>query len=441
VSKTAALQQYRQSQERLETMIKSNNTIDDVGAHEEMMKLFTSEGLKAILGMKGITPGDLSPPQNAFNDNEFVAVPGSQMAIDLAEKDPKVLKMQAEEQMWEHVKSLGFVFKTNAKGGNAIASRWQRVVDKEGSKENVEYKALKGNSIEQEAYRASWAREKYQEFVKRREKVTTFSRTEYKNGQYLAIGRVAHLEGGGRLGWLQAIKIFCKTMAMGPPWIAYDELSESLRTLYIIRGTKEAFTEAWTKHEVWSNEPELTGEESQKRTAGAAAMPELEAKRRKTEQEEAAAAEDATLKYPTEDDETIAPKAAEEASTAKEAAAAAKKAKKVVTKYTLSMSNAHTIKASIVEGDQQWAWAKDDTDAAALLKAMDTMKEKLSQDHQLSSALTRDLPMVRRMIKDELVFAKTLESVESLEPLIETISQHVRSLLQVHETKNKKISS
>eukprot|EP00959_Pyramimonas_sp_CCMP1952_P202571 4236240-Pyramimonas_sp.AAC.1 len=154
--------------------------------------------------MKGITPGDLSPPQNAFNDNEFVAAPGSQMAIDLAEKDPKVLKMQAEEQMWEHVKSLGFVFKTNAKGGNAIASRWQRVVDKEGSKENVEYKALKGNSSEQEAYRASWAREKYQEFVKRREKVTTFSRTEYKNGQYLAIGRVAHLEGGGRLGWLQA---------------------------------------------------------------------------------------------------------------------------------------------------------------------------------------------------------------------------------------------
>eukprot|EP00959_Pyramimonas_sp_CCMP1952_P195590 4089432-Pyramimonas_sp.AAC.1 len=64
-------------------MIKSNNTIDDVGAHEEMMKLFTSEGLKAILGMKGITPGDLSPPQNAEDGRENFA------SVSCSERGPQ----------------------------------------------------------------------------------------------------------------------------------------------------------------------------------------------------------------------------------------------------------------------------------------------------------------------------------------------------------------
>eukprot|EP00959_Pyramimonas_sp_CCMP1952_P198909 4160327-Pyramimonas_sp.AAC.1 len=38
---------------------------------------------------------------------------------------------------------------------------------------------------------------------------------------------------GGKLGERQAIKIVSKTMQMGPPWIMYDPLSESLRSLYI----------------------------------------------------------------------------------------------------------------------------------------------------------------------------------------------------------------
>ena len=65
-------------------------------------------------------------------------------------------------------------------------------------------------------------------------KTTTMTRSEFTKGQYLPLGRIAHLEGGGRLGWRNACKLFAKCMMMGPPWIMYDPLTEALRALYII---------------------------------------------------------------------------------------------------------------------------------------------------------------------------------------------------------------
>ena len=38
----------------------------------------------------------------------------------------------------------------------------------------------------------------------KKEKTTSMSRTEWTKGVYLPLGRIAHLEGGGVLGWRQA---------------------------------------------------------------------------------------------------------------------------------------------------------------------------------------------------------------------------------------------
>eukprot|EP00959_Pyramimonas_sp_CCMP1952_P448648 9394356-Pyramimonas_sp.AAC.1 len=40
-------------------------------------------------------------------------------------------------------------------------------------------------------------------------------------------------------------------MNMGPPWIKYDSMTESLRSLYVVEGLTETFSEQWGIHKRW----------------------------------------------------------------------------------------------------------------------------------------------------------------------------------------------
>ena len=41
---------------------------------------------------------------------------------------------------------------------------------------------------------------------------------------------------------------------MGAPWILWDDMTESLRALYVTKGINRSFTVAWQQHEKWTNE-------------------------------------------------------------------------------------------------------------------------------------------------------------------------------------------
>eukprot|EP00959_Pyramimonas_sp_CCMP1952_P427829 8959936-Pyramimonas_sp.AAC.1 len=49
----------------------------------------------------------------------------------------------------------------------------------------------------------------------------------------------------------QASKYFWKCMGLGAPWIKWDDMTESLRALYVETGLTELFTETWRTHEKW----------------------------------------------------------------------------------------------------------------------------------------------------------------------------------------------
>lgn len=49
-----------------------------------------------------------------------------------------------------------------------------------------------------------WAKKKFDNFFESKSVSTTLERKRFAVGTFLALGRVAHMEGNGCLGWIQA---------------------------------------------------------------------------------------------------------------------------------------------------------------------------------------------------------------------------------------------
>ncbi len=109
------------------------------------------------------------------------------------------------------------------------------------------------------------------------------SRRDWLSGTFVSIGRLAYLEGGGRLGWTQACNNALKAVCMGPPWVWWDIMTESLRILHVTQancgrhpaqslicaphrleklffsfsfsqGCSHSFTSSWSQFEEYSTE-------------------------------------------------------------------------------------------------------------------------------------------------------------------------------------------
>ena len=90
---------------------------------------------------------------------------------------------------------------TSCKAGNAVAGRWARARNSD-KKIAAEYEAIKGEQAKAD-YRKKWAKKEFDKHVTVFKKVRSETREHWKNSEYLAIGRIAWLEGGGKAGWAQ----------------------------------------------------------------------------------------------------------------------------------------------------------------------------------------------------------------------------------------------
>ena len=52
----------------------------------------------------------------------------------------------------------------------------------------------------------------------------------------------------------QAMRYFLRAMMLGAPWVVYDDVTQSLRVLYVTEGVNTSFSEAWTMFEEWSSD-------------------------------------------------------------------------------------------------------------------------------------------------------------------------------------------
>ena len=113
---------------------------------------------------------------------------------------------------------------------------------------------MQGNRDAQLKFRIDWATEQFENYVITKKKITTLTKTTWRKGQYMPLGRIVHKEGGGKLGWMQGVRYMTQTMQLGPPWVVFDVGTKSLRALYVTEGVNTEFTEAWTRFEQWTSD-------------------------------------------------------------------------------------------------------------------------------------------------------------------------------------------
>ena len=61
----------------------------------------------------------------------------------------------------------------------------------------------------------------------------------------LALGRIAHKEGGGVQGMRNVIHIALPCIAMGEPWCAYGQGAKHVKYSYTVRGFDERLKRVW----------------------------------------------------------------------------------------------------------------------------------------------------------------------------------------------------
>ena len=113
----------------------------------------------------------------------------------IAELPPKQRK---EYDFWESVARNGFDITTDGKKNPQQAGRWQRAL--KCPERRMKYEAVWGDIAKAE-FRAKWAKEQHGKVTKNIIQVTEEVRTQWKESSYLPVGRIAWLEGGGKVGW------------------------------------------------------------------------------------------------------------------------------------------------------------------------------------------------------------------------------------------------
>jgi hypothetical protein len=146
------------------------------------------------------------------------------------------------EAMWESLKKRGFRFGTDGAKGNPIAGRWSRDLrnDPELKKK---YMAVKGSERKAQM-RQEWCKLKFDDYQKTKSYTQRSEIVDTSKGQYLSLLRMAHKEGGGQSSLMSSIRYALKCISLGPPWIRWDSMTDTMRYLYMVLGYEENFTRA-----------------------------------------------------------------------------------------------------------------------------------------------------------------------------------------------------
>ena len=202
-----------------QAMLRERGEIDELRVLDTVQHLFYSNATGDLFAAKGFSPDCVKPPAGAFDDaGQGSAAAAESVAAPLAPVPPEELcpKDKVEHDFWQKYVEQDFNFAASTRNGNVLASRFDRAfkrsekiykemgVDAEGAKLYIEYSAFKGNERALADYRKMWAKAKYDAFRTERCFKKVYTKTTFTSGVYMPLGRIAHKEGNGKSGWLQA---------------------------------------------------------------------------------------------------------------------------------------------------------------------------------------------------------------------------------------------
>ena len=137
------------------------------------------------------------------------------------------------------------------RGGKSDGRAVGQIYSRSGNKKFAAEYDAKESRAHGERLRQSWAEKEYDKYVKKNVHVTSKTKKDSKKLRYFAIGRIAWKEGGGPLGWKNAVNIATDAIAVGGKWVKYDGKAKAPKYLYCQEGFDEEFAESWETHESW----------------------------------------------------------------------------------------------------------------------------------------------------------------------------------------------
>ncbi|CAK0839253.1 unnamed protein product [Prorocentrum cordatum] len=222
---------------------------DELEVAKQFIDAYKSQNLKVIRSLKGQSDdtnsqlaGDVDAEGKLVNPSRWgLLTDGDASNHQPCGAEPPKKRgrgkpsMEDEEKFWEEVKQADFQVPTDGRLGR-IASRWNRAIkDPELKKKYDSTTQAVGQSMDEakRQFRVDWAKDEYKAFLKEKSITTTSSRSTFTN---------------------MAVKYVSKALVMGAPWVLWDEMTESVRVLYVTKGINQVFTVAWQQHEKWTNE-------------------------------------------------------------------------------------------------------------------------------------------------------------------------------------------
>eukprot|EP00959_Pyramimonas_sp_CCMP1952_P025398 532851-Pyramimonas_sp.AAC.1 len=175
----------------------------------EVHRLMHSKEIGTLHSERGISLESLKSKHCAvqWGSSDSIDMPGkdenehaaADAAFDTLDVDKMSPKDRSDHAMWQQVREKRFQFPANGAKGNPLGSRFRRACLADPDGLGKDYKEKEGDVDAAAAFRATWAQAKYTNYRAGKVKTETYKKSSWKQGQFIPLGRVAHLEGGGVL--------------------------------------------------------------------------------------------------------------------------------------------------------------------------------------------------------------------------------------------------
>ena len=199
--------------------LRSAEVIDELGINAMLFSCFHGTHVAAIQTLRGMDVKDMFASSHGLGaealDSKTFQMPDpkatgakatesdSQLLTDSIDTTGFTPDQLTELRLMKQCEQSNFMFQARGGQGNPMGSRFERAKKKDAALADA-YKQLTGSPSDQAKFRADWAEKKFTNYCSTKRKTTSIVNSQFRKGQYMPLGRVAHKEGGGKLGGLQA---------------------------------------------------------------------------------------------------------------------------------------------------------------------------------------------------------------------------------------------
>jgi len=201
--------------------LRSAAVIDELGINAMLFGCFHGTHVAAIQTLRGMDVKDMFASSHGLGgaaalDSKTFQMPDPKAAGAKAKESERQLLTDSidttgftpdqltELKLMKQCEQSNFMFQARGGQGNPLGSRFERAKKKDTELADA-YKHLTGSPADQAKFRADWAEKKFNNYCSTKRKTTSIVNSQFRKGQYMPLGRVAHKEGGGKLGWMQAL--------------------------------------------------------------------------------------------------------------------------------------------------------------------------------------------------------------------------------------------